>query len=147
MTARKRIAVGLFALLVGGCATHRERASMWIDPGQAVLRAADAPRTGVTGVFALTVRGIGRTDVLHLNSQADYRDPRNLSVAVVPAAAAQLERRLGAPAEDALKGRRILVSGTALRTRIDFVVDGKPSGKYYYQTHVRVADASQIQLP
>ena len=97
-------------------------------------------------MFALTVKGTGRTDKVHLNSETDYRDPRNLSIAVLPAAAAQLEEILGSPPEIALRGKRILVSGTARRTRIDFVVDDKPTGKYYYQTHVRVTDASQIQI-
>lgn len=94
----------------------------------------------------MTVKGAGRTDEVHLNSQADYRDPRNLSIAVLPAAAAELEMALGGPLEVVLKGKRILVSGTARRTRIDFIVDGEPSGKYYYQTHVRVSHASQIQV-
>ena len=44
------------------------------------------------------------------------------------------------------RGKRILVSGTAMRTRIDVTVDGRQSGKYYYQTHVRVAQASQIKV-
>src|SRR5690606_32596351 len=106
------------------------------------LQAAAAPRTGVTGVFVMTVKATGRTNKLHLNSEADYRDPRNLSIAVMPRATEDLEAILQAPAEVALEGKRILVSGTARRTRIDFVVGGKPSGKYYYQTHVRVTDAS-----
>lgn len=97
-------------------------------------------------MFALKVRATGRTDKVHLNSELDYRDPRNLSIAVMPRAAAELERILGGPPEVVLKGKRILVSGTAHLTRIDFVVDDRPSGKYYYQTHVRVSDASQIQV-
>lgn len=134
-------------MLVAGCTRWPPvSTSPWIDPGQAVLRAADMPRTGVTGVFALTVKGTGRTEEVHLNSEKDYRDPRNLSINVLPAAAAQLEAKLGAPPEVALRGKRILVHGTARRTRIDFIADDKPSGKYYYQTHVRVTDASQIQV-
>lgn len=101
---------------------------------------------GVTGVFALTVRGTGRTDKVHLNSEADYRDPRNLSIAIETEAVKTLERTWGHPLEVTLKGRRILVSGTARRTRIDFTVDGLPSGKYYFQTHVKVDQASQIKV-
>ena len=47
---------------------------------------------------------------------------------------------------DALKGKRILVSGTARTVRIDFLTDNRPTGKYYYQTHVRVDHASQIKV-
>ncbi|QDW66724.1 hypothetical protein [Luteimonas granuli] len=130
-----------------GCASVPAPSTLpWIEPGQAVLQAAAAPRTGLTGVFAMTVKATGRTNRVHLNSEADYRDPRNLSIAVMPSAAEELEALLHAPPEVALKGKRILVSGTARRTRIDFVVGGKPSGKYYYQTHVRVTDALQIQV-
>lgn len=133
--------------VLSGCASSREQvASQFIDPGEAVLRAAAAPNIGITGVFAVTVRGTGRAKAVHLNSEADYRDPRNLSIVIVPAVAAELEHDLGSPPEKALRGKRILVSGTAKRTRIDFVVHGRPTGKYYYQTHVRVTDASQIKI-
>lgn len=147
MTQGKAAVVFLALVFVAGCTSvPLVTTQSWIDPGQAVLRAAGSPRLGVTGVFALTGRGTGRTNNIHLNSEVDYRDPRNLSISVTREAAAQLEEALGAPPEVALRGRRILVSGTARRTRIDFMIDGKPSGKYYYQTHVRVTDASQLQL-
>lgn len=145
MTCVKMFGIALVVALTAGCNPTPE-AGLWIDPGQAVLRAAAAPRTGVTGVFAMTVKATGRTDKLHLNSERDYRDPRNLSIAVMPAAAAELEAMFGASPEAAMQGKNILVAGTARRVRIDFIVDGKPTGKYYYQTHVRVTDASQIQI-
>jgi len=142
-----KISVLMFGLLTAGCANGRDSAAVsLIDPGQAVLRAAAAPHSGVTGVFVMEVQATGRTDKVHLNSELDYRNPRNLSIAVMPDAAAELERLLGGPPEVVLKGKRIQVNGTARLTRIDFVVDDKPSGKYYYQTHVRVRDASQIQV-
>lgn len=144
---------GLFVVLVtaslatAGCRHARPMSSdLWIDPGEAVLRAAAARGAGVTGVFAITVKATGRTDKVHLNSEADYRDPRNLSIAVMPAAAGALEKTLGGPPEDLLRGKRILVTGTARTVRIDFITDAGPSGKYYYQTHVRVDDASQIKI-
>jgi hypothetical protein len=110
------------------------------------LAAAAAP-DGVRGVFALQVQGTGTQDgFAYLNSEIDYRDQRSLTIAITSSAAQQLEAKLGAPAIVALKGKRILVKGTATRTRIDFTTGGKPTGKYYYQTHVRVADPEQIQL-
>ena len=146
--SHSKIAGLTLAALLAGCATSPAPLAdaAWIDPGQAVLRAAAAPHEGVRGVFAMTVRATGRTDKVHLNSEIVYRDPRNLSVAVLQEAAAQLEQQLGASPEIALKGKRILVTGTARRTRIDFMVGNRPSGKYYYQTHVRVSRASQIQV-
>ena len=138
--------VMLFALVAGCASPGRPADAAWTDPGQAVLLAAAQPNAGFTGTFTLTVQGAGRTSDVHLNSQSDYRDPRNLSITILPSTAAELERKLGAPLEEALMGKHILVTGTALRTRVDFLVDGQPSGKYYYQTHVRVANSWQIQV-
>lgn len=149
--AHWKIASVVLAALLAGCASspgmERAASSDWIEPGQAVLGAAAAPREGVTGMFVMTVKATGRADeMMYLNSEEDYRDPRNLSIEVTPDAAAQLERGFGAQPSGALKGKRILVSGTARRTRIDFFVGNRPTGKYYYQTHVRVEQASQIQI-
>lgn len=138
----------LVVALIVGCATAppKSDSTHWIDPSQAVQLAAASPRLGVTGVFAMTVKATGKTDRVHLNSELDYRDQRNLSIAVEPEAAKVFSAQLGAPAEVALKGARILVTGTAKRTRIVFFADGKPTDKYYYQTHVRVTNASQIEV-
>ncbi|AND69458.1 hypothetical protein ATSB10_20040 [Dyella thiooxydans] len=79
-----------------------------------------------------------------LNSEPDYRDQRNLTVALSPRAADQLWKRLGADPLVALKGRNILVTGSAIRTKIYFFADGEMTDKYYYQTHVNVTDARQV---
>ena len=144
----KYFLVSLFIALAAGCTSSPQRAesSRWIDPSQAVQLAAASARTGVTGVFAMTVKATGKTTRVHLNSELDYRDQRNLSIAVEPAAAEELALQLGSPPEIALKGKQILVTGTAKRTKIVFSSDGKPTDKYYYQTHVSVTKASQIQV-
>ena len=151
----KIIVASLLVALATGCASSSptSKSSRWIDPSQAVQLAAASPRAGVTGVFAMTVKATGKTSrvptspvMLHLNSELDYRDQRNLSIAVAPAAAEELAARLGSPPETALKGKQILVTGTARRTRIVFISEGKPTDNYYYQTHVAVTTASQIQV-
>ena len=143
------LAVVASAIILAACSSQPTQPSSenWIEPVQAVVRAAASPRLGVTGTFALTVRRAERTPYrTHLNSERDYRDQRNLSIAVTPYAAQKLAVRLSAPPEIFLKGKNILVSGTARRVRIDFTVDGKPTGKYYYQTHVLVSDPAQIKV-
>ena len=50
---------------------------------------------------------------MYLNSETDYRDQRNLTIAITPAAAGALAARLGAPPAVALEGRRIVVVGVA----------------------------------
>lgn len=138
--------LSLSLLVASGCATNSTlRQSQWIQPVQAVLLAAEAAPGGVKGVFALQVQATGTQDnFTYLNSELDYRDQRNLTIAVTPAAARKLETQLGADPLVALKGKRILVRGVAARTRIVFVSDGRPTDKYYYQTHVRVTDPKQI---
>ncbi|WP_157798530.1 hypothetical protein [Dyella ginsengisoli] len=79
-----------------------------------------------------------------LNSELDYRDQRNLTVALGPRTLDQLWKRLGADPLVALKGRNILVTGSAIRTKIYFFVDGEMTDKYYYQTHVNITDASEL---
>jgi hypothetical protein len=137
----------LFASLAG-CATDPRITpdARWIDPSQAVQLASAAAPRGVSGVFALTVQSAARPGPLYLNSERDYRDPRDLTVVVLPEAAAALAQRLHSEPEQELRGKHILVAGQARRVRIDFIADGRPSGKYYYQTHVVVTDAAQIQL-
>lgn len=46
----------------------------------------------------------------------------------------------------ALENRRLFVLGMARRVRINLVSDGRPSGKYCYQTHVRVDSPSPIHF-
>lgn len=118
-----------------------------IVPGEAISRAADAAPRGVRGRFVMKVRAVGRADGrLFLNSEEDYRDQRNLSIAVTPDAARATMTRLGMRRDGDFVGRRIAVSGVAKRVRIDFTSDGWPTGKYYYQTHVRVDRPGQVSL-
>lgn len=146
---RSSVLFGL-ALAMAACAGTGPAAedARWLQPAQAIQLAADAAPRGVTGTFVLQVRGTGSDDGrVYLNSETDYRDQRNLTIAITPAAAGALTARLGAPPAAALAGQRIVVDGVATRVRIDFTVDGHPSGKYYYQTQVQVTDAAQIRVP
>lgn len=118
-----------------------------IAPEQAVLAAAEAAPTGVRGRFAMTVRGAGRqSGNLYLNSQPDYRDQRNLTIAMTDATAAKLATMLGGNPEKALIGRQVTVDGVARRVRILFLANGRPSGKYYYQTHVVITDPDALSF-
>jgi hypothetical protein len=114
---------------------------------QAVMAAAESAPNGVTGTFALMVRRAEMVGPrLFLNSQADYRDQRNLSIAIQHGALGALRQKLGGDPQSMLKDKDIRVTGVARRTRIDFTENGKPTGKYYYQTHVAVTDPSQIAI-
>ena len=78
-------------------------------------------------------------------AEKDYRDQRCLTVDLETSLVPDLEKRLGLPLEK-LKGRRIVVLGVAKRVQIFFFENGRPTRKYYYQTHVRVAYPTQVEL-
>jgi hypothetical protein len=121
--------------------------SGWIVPQKAIFMAAQAAPEGVDGVFALKVLETGsQRGQIFLNSELDYRDQRNLTIAISEGASRQLAQRYQEDPQVYLKGKNILVSGAAVRTKIHFVVGGRLSEKYYYQTHVHVSDARQIAV-
>lgn len=139
--------ITLAAGLLSACASSAPGASSMVQPFAAIQAAAADPSRGLPGTFVLQVQNVSRLDAgVYLNSEDDYRDQRNLSIVVRRDALAGLEATYGAPLEKSLWGKRLLVNGVAKRVRIDFTVDGAPSGKYYYQTHVEVRDASQVRV-
>lgn len=119
-----------------------------LSPREAIVAAADAAPAAVSGTFALRVQRAERLEGrLYLNSERDYRDQRNLTIRVEGGAMRDLAVRYGAAPERLLLGRDILVRGAAQRTRIDFIDNrGRPTGLYYYQTHVAIRDADQISV-
>lgn len=121
--------------------------SHWILPESAVILAARAAPDVIQGTFAMTVRATGtRNQLAFLNSEAEYQDQRNLTVVLEAGALVDLNRRMGGDALAKLKGHDILVHGEAARTRIDLSCRGRPTGKYYYQTQIRVTQADQIEV-
>ena len=111
------------------------------------MAAANAAPRGVPGTFGMIVKRAEMVGPrLFLNSEDDYRDQRNLSIAIQPQALPVLRQRLGGDLRAALVGRDIRVKGVARRTRIDFFNNGKRTGKYYFQTHVSVGSSAQIEV-
>jgi tetratricopeptide (TPR) repeat protein len=122
-----------------------------LSPVQTVMLAAETAPEWLPGVFGLAVQGSGRgrgreEGYVFLNSEADYRDPRSVTVRFTPEAATAYRARHGTDPDTALAGKTILVYGFARQLRIDFVRYGMPSGKYYYQTHIIVTDPDQVTI-
>ena len=146
-----RVVLLAAAFLLASCQSGALGPDLAAAPGmtapQAVLAAADAAPRGVPGNFAMVVRRAEMVGPrLFLNSEQDYRDQRNLSIAIQPYVLSGLRARLGKDLRSALVGRDIRVRGVARRTRIGFFDNGKPTGLYYYQTHVTVDSADQISI-
>jgi hypothetical protein len=123
------------------------RGMVRLRPEEAVIKAAQADVAGIVAVYEVDVvraNEVGKD--IFLGTQEDYRDQRNLAIAIRPSAFKQLMTRHGAPLAEKLKGRKLLVGGRARPVRIALTEDGKPTGKYYYQTHVVVTHANQIEV-
>ena len=132
----------------------------WLAPGRALERRwllklsaeeaiakAAARRDGVNAVFEVTVRrGAQVGPNYFLGTEDDYRDPRNLAFKVTPRAQTQLRKRYGKDLARAFIGEKLLIGGKAKRVRIALLDSaGRRTGRYYYQTHVEVADPRQIE--
>jgi hypothetical protein len=144
-----RLALIALTVLTGGCAGLDQSgyAAGVLTPPQAVMAAANAAPAGVPGTFWLIVRGAGtQGGRFYLNSEADYRDQRNLTIDIDPQAARALEVRYGDNPLRFFAGKPIVVRGSARRVKIYFLSDGRPTDKYYYQTHVGVTYPDQIRL-
>lgn len=116
-----------------------------ILPFEAIQRAAYAAPKRVFGLFWLRVQAVGSLNgEVFLNSEKDYRDQRNITIVLRPDAAKSLQRSLREPLTEAFMHKSVLVRGAAQRVTIHFAIEGKPSTKYYYQTHVDVVDPDQI---
>jgi hypothetical protein len=148
---RRTSSVGLIALLLTSCASYSppkvvSRTSLRLSPAQAVMNAAEMPE-GVAGVFEFVVRTAGRQDgMLYLNSEQDYRDPRNMTIDVAPDVERELSGRIGGPLESAILNKTVAVRGTAKKTRIVFLSNGRQTGKYYFQTHLRLQSARDMTI-
>ena len=108
--------------------------------------AAHTAPEGVVGTFSMKVRATGSQNTMsYLNSELDYRDQRNLTVAFNSGVAQQLRERLGSDPLNALNGNRYPGSRHGLPSKNRFFFcNGRASDNYYYQTQVNVSDADQI---
>lgn len=114
--------------------------------------AESSRRHGVPGGVAryqFVVRNVGVAGSrIFINSEADYRNQRNISVAIPRDAAREIFRRTGrTDLRAALVGQTIVVSGRARRVRIGYFENGRPTGEYYYQTHIPIRFGNQIGRP
>jgi hypothetical protein len=139
----------LIGALSGGASTKdADKISEYISPIQAIEKVAEASPKGIRGFFELQVKATGKPKaVVYLNSELDYRDPRNISIALSPKVVESFISKYGETPELLLKNKKIVVYGEARKVKISFGCNGKRNeNQYYYQTHVRVGSLSQILI-
>lgn len=148
-----KFVIFVLALILAGCSvtakhpTSSEFVSI-SDTMEIIRNAAASAPEGVMGEYVLSIKAAGKQGpVVYLNTEFDYRDQRNVSVALHPKLIPQLEAQYGVKAEEFFIGKTIRVKGNAHRARIDFIdAQRKPSGKYYFQTHIRIVNLTQIEV-
>jgi membrane dipeptidase len=107
---------------------------------------AMAPK-GLRGEFLLHIKNTGKQySRIYLNTQEDYRDRRNITVALLPSFQQAFRAKYDTDIRSYYEDKTILVKGEAKRVKIWFTPGGKRSTKYYFQTHIEVSDLSQISI-
>jgi len=116
-----------------------------LTPADAIQRTAHG--SVAFGTYSFVVRSVGAArGEVYLNSEEDYRSPRNLSAEVSPGASRDLKAAHGDDLAAFFVGKTVWVRGDARRVPIDVVAGGMPIGKGYYQHDIAVTDVSQISL-
>ncbi len=148
-----RIMLASLVFILAGCSTTTQLsgstpAAPMTNTMDIIKRAAESAPQGVPGEYLLNIKATGTEGPLvYLNTELDYRDQRNVTVAIHPAVVAQLQAKYGVGPEAFFTGKKIAVKGSAQRVRVDFIsANRQPSGKYYYQTHIRVLNIAQIEI-
>lgn len=148
-----RLVVLVLVLMLAGCSVTRNQPSTGqfvsaSDTMDIIRNAAESAPKGVKGEYLLSIKGTGKQGpVVYLNTELDYRDQRNVTVALHPNIIPQLKSQYGVTPEAFFTGKTILVKGHAQRVRIDFLdATQKPSEKYYFQTHIRISNIAQIEI-
>lgn len=119
---------------------HADGQKPVLEPSQAIV-AADASRNGRHGRFVMTVLATGKErKATYLNSSEDYRSPDNVTFRLAPNVAGVLTKRYGSPAEQFLKGKRVIVEGIIERRMIVNTEYGraKSFNRWAHEVYVRL---------
>jgi hypothetical protein len=133
----------------GAPATAAPKKAAALSAAQAIAAAAKSDQ-GAQGVFQFAVASVGKSKSrrggsAYLNSEADFHDPRNVSVRIPAKTVKDIETALGHPLEQGLVGKRIAVTGVARRIeKAHYDKDRKRTGETYAQTQIAVTSADQI---
>lgn len=112
-----------------------------------VARAAIATGVAASGEFEFVVKNTGQDrKFLYLNSEADYRSPASLTIAVPRGQWQQVIALVGDDASEFV-GKTVRVSGKVARKKIYLPSNERRSTrKYYYQAHLGLKHADNISL-
>jgi hypothetical protein len=133
-------------LFLAGCASTNNIV-VNTDTMRLIEKTAEVAPKGVDGEFVLTVKAAGEQGkVVYQNTELDYRDRRNITVVLSPQFVGYINEQYGVTPQEYFLNKKIQVKGTAKQVKIGFFSNGKPTEKYYYQTHIRVRSPNQIEV-
>ena len=113
-----------------------------------IIRSAAEAAPHKVGEYILKIKAIGKQGpFIFLNTELDYRDQRAVTIALHPQVISLFEEKCGRSLKEYFVDKSVKVLGEAQRIKINFMSrSGKPSGKYYYQTHIMVSDIGQLEV-
>ncbi|MFT5452861.1 MAG: TonB family protein [Enterobacterales bacterium] len=141
--------VFLITMVVFCCPIYAAKPS---DVMQVIRMVEEFHPKKVEGTFVLTIKATGVRKTKQgkpaslLNTELDYRDRRNLTIAISPKANSFLSQKFGTSPDKYFLNKTIEVTGTAKREVIWFYANKKRTNKYYHQIHIQVTHPDQIKV-
>jgi len=135
-------------LLLTACASQNSlnQSTKASDIMRIIELAEEYSPKGVEGSFIFPIQATGSHGDVFLNSQLDYRDRRNLTVAINEETSKKLSEIYSSPPDIYFLNKTIKVTGAAHRAKIWFYPNGKKSDEYYFQTRIYVTSPDQIEV-
>ncbi len=148
----KYLLILLTALLSGCAATGTSPVSnpskiAYSDTMRIIADATAAAPNKVAGEYTFYIKAAGSVNGrVYLNTELDYRDQRNVTVALSRGMARHFDLKFKQPSEHYFIDKTIKVTGEAFRVKIAIPCNGEKTEMYYYQTHIRVTEKEQIEI-
>lgn len=102
---------------------------------------------GVRGTFQISIKASGNHGgVIFLNSDVDYRDPKNITVVLEPSTIESFSKIYNASPDSYFINKTIEVKGKVERIKIYRYTKARRTGEYYFQTHIKVTSIDQISV-
>jgi len=118
-----------------------------ISPIKAIELSAESAPANLKGTFEFKVKSTDSEQRLEfLNSEIDYLDQRNLSIALRPNAVKELKQKFGDNPKVFLLDKNVRVKGEAKRVKTWVLYKNKNTKRYYYQTKIFVKSADQLTV-
>jgi len=136
-------------IILGGCksTTFDTPPKVGMTAIDAIELSEEAAPKSARGIFFLSIKASGsQKQYVYLNTEQDYRDRRNVSVVLLPEFQKAFIKKYGVSPDKVLVDKSITVNSFAKRIKIYFFEDGKPTDKYYFQTHIPVKHLKQLKF-